>query len=144
MSIVVITGPHAESDTPDPGSSAMCRLWERAQAAGVDLAWRRCDTFAQLSGCLEAPGDDAELLLLDVDAEQLPSALVDPVRDALSALRVPYIEVHDRSAATDASSLAPGHPSLVSVVVPGNAIAGYDMALSIGLRFLKDATRLAA
>jgi hypothetical protein len=38
----------------------------------------------------------------------------------------------------------PGHPSLVSVVVPGNARAGYEMALSIGLKYLEPVAQLAA
>jgi len=138
MSIVVITGPHPDPEPSDP--AAMCHLWERAQATGVDLVWRRCDTFDQLSDCLDMPGKDAELIVLDVDAARVPPAHVDPLRDALSALRVPYIEMHDDSEAIDASTLVPGHPSLVSVVVPGNANAGYAMALAIGLRLLGKTT----
>jgi len=136
MSIVVITGPHPDSESSDP--SDLCRLWERAQSTGVDLVWRQCDTFDQLSQCLATPDDDAELIMLDVDAARIPPSQVDPMREALSALPMPYIEMHADSDAVDASTLAPGHPSVVSVVVPGNAMVSYDMALSIGLRLLRN------
>jgi 3-dehydroquinate dehydratase len=145
MSIVVITSPRQHAEQATLADDAMWRLWERAQAAGVDLLWRPCNDFIEMTGYLgRSPGDHAELVLLDVDANDVPMQDVAPLRDALASLGVPYIEVHDHSDATDASALVPGHPSLVSVVVPGNTMAGYDMALSIGLRYLADGTRLAA
>ncbi|GAA0912488.1 hypothetical protein GCM10009552_27040 [Rothia nasimurium] len=123
----------------------MWRLWERAQAAGMDLLWRPCNDFVELTGYLDRSLiDHAELVLLDVDAADVPEADVIPLRRALSSLDVPYIEIHDGSDEADASMLAPAHPSLVSVVVPGDAMAGYDMALSIGLRYLGAQARLAA
>jgi hypothetical protein len=143
MSILVITGPRGDAHGAPLADAAMCRLWERAQAAGVDLCWRPCRDFAELGSCLSA-SNDAELVLLDVDADTVPASQVACVREALSALPVPYIEIHDDSRETDASALAPGHPSLVSVVVPGDAAAGYDMALSIGLRYLAQGARAAA
>ncbi|KAG9590131.1 hypothetical protein KCV01_g11974, partial [Aureobasidium melanogenum] len=144
MSIVVITGP-CQNQPTHLAEGAMWRLWERAQAAGVDLLWRPCNDFIELTGHLDrSPIDHAELVLLDVDAADVPDADVVPLRRALAALDVPYIEIHDGSDETDASILVPGHPSLVSVVVPGNAMAGYDMALSIGLRYLDAQTRMAA
>jgi len=142
MSIVVITGPRPESEPPR--ADDLCRLWERAQSTGVELVWRQCASVDELSRCLAAPGNDAELIMLDMDAAAVPASAIDTMRDALSSLRVPYIEMHDESNAIDASTLAPGHPSLVSVVVPGNASAGYAMALSIGLRFLRHGEALAA
>jgi len=143
MSILVITGPRHDALTAPLVDAAMCRLWERAQAAGVDLCWRPCRDFTELRGCLRA-GEGAELVLLDVDADAVPERDVAGLRDALAALPVPYIEVHDDSREADASALVPGHPSLVSVVVPGDAAAGYDMALSIGLRYLAAGVRVAA
>ncbi|NII54418.1 hypothetical protein [Luteibacter sp. SG786] len=145
MSIVVITGPRTCAEQVTFTDDAMFRLWERAQAAGVDLLWRTCSDFNELTRHLgRSPSDHADLVLLDVDANDIPMQDMAPLRDALAVLDVPYIEVHDHSDASDASALAPGHPSLVSVVVPGNTMAGYDMALSIGLRYLADETRLAA
>jgi len=143
MSILVITGPRGDAQATPLADAAMCRLWERAQSAGVDLCWRPCRDFAELGSCLGA-GNDAELVLLDVDADGVPPSQVAGVREALSSLPVPYIEIHRDSREADASALAPGHPSLVSVVVPGNAAAGYDMALSIGLRYLALEARAAA
>ncbi|UPG88892.1 hypothetical protein L2Y96_15990 [Luteibacter aegosomaticola] len=143
MSILVITGPCGDAQGAPLADAAMCRLWERAQSAGVDLCWRPCRDFAELGSCLSA-SNDAELVLLDVDADMVPASQVACVREALSALPVPYIEIHDDSRETDACALAPGHPSLVSVVVPGDAAAGYDMALSIGLRYLAQGARAAA
>lgn len=145
MSIVVITGPRPCAEQATLAEDAMFRLWERAQAAGVDLLWRPCIDFNELTGYLgRSPSDHADLVLLDIDANDVPAQDVAPLREALAVLDVPYIEVHDHSDASDASALVPGHPSLVSVVVPGNAMAGYDMALSIGLRYLADEARLAA
>ncbi|UPG87064.1 hypothetical protein L2Y94_06835 [Luteibacter aegosomatis] len=147
MSIVVITGPRhdATSSTTPLADDAMWKLWERAQAAGVDLLWRPCQDFVELTGHLDrSPVDRADLVLLDVDAAEIPESDVAPLRHALASLDVPYIEIHDGSDQSDASTLVPGHPSLVSVVVPGNAMAGYDMALSIGLRYLGANARLAA
>ncbi|MGF6493516.1 3-dehydroquinate dehydratase [Luteibacter sp. 621] len=143
MSILVITGPRNDMPAAPLADAAMCRLWERAQSAGIDLSWRPCRDFSELGHCLRC-GNNAELILLDVDADSVPACHVAGLRDALSALPVPYIEVHDDSRESDASVLAPGHPALVSVVVPGNAAAGYDMALSIGLRYLAEGARLAA
>jgi 3-dehydroquinate dehydratase len=145
MSIVVITGPRHDAVHATLADDAMWRLWERAQAAGVDLLWRPCHDFVELTGYLDRSiGDHAELVLLDVDANDVPAEDVAPLRDALAHLSVPYIEIHDDSDEADASGLVPGHPSLVSVVVPGNASAGYNMALSIGLRYLAEDARLAA
>ncbi|MET0256731.1 MAG: hypothetical protein ABWZ85_10680 [Luteibacter sp.] len=145
MSILVITAPRRSAAQDTLADDAMWRLWERAQAAGVDLLWRPCADFVELTGYLgRSPADHAELVLLDVDANEVPLQDVAPLRDALAALPVPYIEMHGDSDASDASALVPGHPSLVSVVVPGNPMAGYDMALSIGLRYLSTASRLAA
>jgi hypothetical protein len=145
MSIVVITGPRHDAVETTLADDAMWRLWERAQAAGVDLLWRPCHDFVELTGYLDrSTGDHAELVLLDVDANDVPVEDVAALRDALAHLNVPYIEIHDGSDEADASALVPGHPSLVSVVVPGNAGAGYDMALSIGLRYLAEDARLAA
>jgi hypothetical protein len=145
MSIVVITGPrHAAARTTLP-DDAMWRLWERAQAAGVDLFWRPCADFVEMTGHLDrSDADHAELVLIDVDANDVPASDVAALRDSLSHLRVPYIEIHDHSDASDPSALVPGHPSLVSVVVPGNARAGYEMALSIGLKYLEPVAQLAA
>lgn len=143
MSILVITGPGADASTAPLADAAMCRLWERAQSAGVDLCWRPCRDFDDLGGYLRA-ANDTELVLLDVDADTVPASMVAGLRDALAALPVPYIEIHDDSRETDASALVPGHPSLVSVVVPGNAAASYDMALAIGLRYLASGMRAAA
>jgi len=147
MSIVVITGPRHDvpSSSAPLAEGAMWKLWERAQAAGVDLLWRPCQDFVELTGHLgRSPVDHAELVLLDVDAAEIPESDVAPLRQALATLGVPYIEIHDGSDQADASMLVPGHPSLVSVVVPGNAMAGYDMALSIGLRYLGANVRMAA
>jgi 3-dehydroquinate dehydratase len=145
MSIVVITGPRRCAAEATLADDAMFRLWDRAQAAGVDLLWRPCSDFNELTGYLgRSPSDHAELVLLDVDASDVPVQDVAPLRDALAVLDVPYIEVHAHSDASDASALVPGHPSLVSVVVPGDAVAGYEMALSIGLRYLAGEARLAA
>ncbi|WP_331646503.1 hypothetical protein [Luteibacter sp.] len=143
MSILVITGPRDDVRVAPMADAAMCRLWERAQSAGVDLRWRPCRDFADMGNCLRE-SNDAELVLLDVDADMVPAEQVPELRDALAALPVPYIEIHDDSRETDASVLVPGHPSLVSVVVPGNTVAGYDMALSIGLRYLALGMREAA
>lgn len=145
MSILVITAPRHDAAHQVLADDAMWRMWERAQAAGVDLLWRPCADFVELTACLgRCPVDQAELVLLDVDADEVPAQDVAPLRDALAALSVPYIEMHGDSDASDASALAPGHPSLVSVVVPGNPMAGYDMALSIGLRYLSTTERMAA
>jgi 3-dehydroquinate dehydratase len=145
MSIVVITGPRHGAAQDTLADDAMWRLWERAQAAGVDLLWRPCHDFVELTGHLDrSTFDHAELVLIDVDANDVPTGDVAALRDSLSHLAVPYIEIHDDSDAADAGALAPGHPSLVSVVVPGNASAGYAMALSIGLRYLEADARLAA
>jgi len=145
MSIVVITGPRHDAVHATLADDAMWRLWERAQAAGVDLLWRPCHDFVEMTGYLDrSPSDHAELVLLDVDANDIPPEDIAPLRDALAHLGVPYIEIHDGSDEADASGLVPGHPSLVNVVVPGNAGAGYNMALSIGLRYLAEDARLAA
>ncbi|MET0937404.1 MAG: hypothetical protein ABWX83_15530 [Luteibacter sp.] len=145
MSIVVITGPRHVAAHAHGADDAMWRLWERAQAAGVDLLWRPCGDFTEMTGHIDrASIDHAELVLLDVDADEVPPADVAALRDSLAHLPVPYIEIHDHSDASDASALVPGHPSLVSVVVPGDADAGYAMALSIGLRFLAANERIAA
>jgi hypothetical protein len=143
MSILVITGPRGNGMAAPLADAAMCRLWDRAQSAGIDLRWRPCGDFHELGCCLRG-GNDAELILLDVDADTVPPCDIAGLREALSALSVPYIEIHDDSREGDASALAPGHPALVSVVVPGNAAAGYDMALSIGLRYLAEGPRMAA
>lgn len=135
MSILVITGPCPDASSAPLADATMCGLWERAQSAGVELRWRPCRDFADLGSQLRA-SNDADLVLLDVDAARVPPDEVASVREALAALPVPYIEIHDDSREIDASDLAPGHPSLVSVVVPGNAAASYAMALSIGLRYL--------
>lgn len=145
MSIVVITGPRDDAEVQAPEDDAMWQLWERAQVAGTDLLWRPCSDFAEMTGYLDRSSrDHAELVLLDIDANAIPAHDIAPLREALAALEVPYIEIHDHSDEGDASSLAPGHPSLVSVVVPGNARASYDMALSIGLRYLAKDIALAA
>ena len=90
----------------------MWRLWERAQAAGVDLLWRPCHDFEEVTGHLDrSTNDHAELVLIDVDANDVPTRDVAALRDSLSHLRVPYIEIHDDSDATDAGALAPGHRS---------------------------------
>jgi 3-dehydroquinate dehydratase len=145
MSIVVITGPRHGAAHATLADEAMCRLWDRAQAAGTDLLWRPCSDFHDVVMQLDhSPDDHAQLVLLDVDANDVPAHDVAPLRDALAALHVPYIEMHDDSDASDASALVPSHPSLVSVVVPGNTMAGYDMALSIGLRYLGRDVAMAA
>lgn len=145
MSIVVITGPRHDAVQATMADDAMWRLWERAQAAGIDLLWRPCHDFVELTGYLDRSADDrAELVLLDVDANDVPSEDVIALRDALAHLDAPYIEIHAGSDEADASTLVPGHSSLVSVVVPGDASAGYNMALSIGLRYLAEDARLAA
>jgi hypothetical protein len=143
MSILVITAPRADGVAPPMAATAMCRLWERAQTMGVDLQWRPCGDFSTLERCLRC-ADGAELILLDLDADAVPAPSMAGLRDALMALPVPYIEIHDDSRDLDASTLAPGHPSLVSVVVPGDAEACHAMALSIGLRYLAAERRLAA
>ena len=143
MSIVAISGPHLP-DQPPLADARICRLWEKAQAAGMDFEWHPCADFAEVANCLASCNATAELVMLDVDAAELPDASAAPVRDALAALRAPYIEVHDRTGASDVSTLVPGHPSMVSVVIPGDPAAGYAMARTIGLRYLADTTRLAA
>ncbi|MDF3981993.1 hypothetical protein P3W24_09815 [Luteibacter sp. PPL201] len=147
MSIVVITSPwrDAPRSPAPPAQDAMWRLWERAQAVGVDLLWHPCRDVAELTAHLaRSPVEHAELVLLDIDAAAVPEEDKEPLRHALASLEAPYIEVHEGSDETDASALVPGHPSLVSVVVPGDACASYDMALSIGLRYLGAGRRLAA
>lgn len=145
MSIVVITAPRHGPANATWADDAMWRLWERAQASGVELLWRPCRDFPELTGHIgRSLIDHADLVLIDVDANAVPDNDVGPLRDALAALPVPYIEVHDNSDASDASELVPGHPCLASVVVPGNTLASYDMALAIGLRYLSNERRLAA
>lgn len=143
MSILVITGPHESGMAPPLADTAMCRLWERAQAVGVDLQWRPCGDYAEVTRSLRA-AHGADLVLLDLDADTVPAACEAGLREALMALPVPYIEIHGDSREGDASVLAPGHPALVSVVVPGDAGAGHEMALSIGLRYLAAERRVAA
>ena len=143
MSILVITGPRESGMAPPLADTAMCRLWERAQAVGVDLQWRPCGDYADVTRCLRA-AHGSELVLLDLDADAVPTTCEAGLREALMALPVPYIEIHDDSREGDASALAPGHPALVSVVVPGDAGACHDMALSIGLRYLAAERRVAA
>lgn len=145
MSIVVITAPRHGPANATWADDAMWRLWERAQAAGVDLLWRPCSDFPELTDHIgRSVIDHADLVLIDVDANAVPDNDVGPLRDALTALPVPYIEVHDDSDASDASELVPGHPCLASIVVPGNTMASFDMALAIGLRYLSNEPRLAA
>lgn len=145
MSIVVITAPRHGPANATWADDAMWRLWERAQASGVDLLWRPCRDLLEFTGHIGRwATDHADLVLIDVDANDVPDGEVAPLRDALAALPVPYIEVHDHSDASDASELVPGHPCLASVVVPGNTMGSYDMALAIGLRYLSNEPRLAA
>ncbi|WP_036111453.1 MULTISPECIES: hypothetical protein [Luteibacter] len=145
MSIVVITAPRHGPTNATCAEHAMWRLWERAQASGVDLLWRPCSDFPELTDHIgRSASDHADLVLIDVDANDVPDGDVAQLRDALAALPVPYIEVHDDSDASDASELVPGHPCLASVVVPGDTMASYDMALAIGLRYLSNEPRLAA
>jgi hypothetical protein len=136
--VVVITGPQAGTDRPLPSSESMCRLWEKAQAEGTDLLWHPCEDARAVSASLTTTSTQrADLLLLDLDVDGLTQAEEVTLRQALAAVTAPSIEVHHRSDATDASALTPGHASLVSVVVPGDRVAGYAMALAIGLRYLK-------
>ncbi|MBB3228335.1 hypothetical protein FHW69_002970 [Luteibacter sp. Sphag1AF] len=127
MSIMVI------SESAKAAASAFTCV-TRAQAAGQTLLWKVCDGVDGATACLRSSRQEgADLVLLDMDVP----AEGDPLSDALARLEVPFIEVHDRD---DAMT----HPALVTVVVPGDRVAGVNMALSIALRYLADPARMAA
>ncbi len=145
MSILLLVAPIYPSGAEAVADDALMSLWERAQVHGEDLVWRACADIEQVTDCLAGrQAASADLILMDVDADAIPETQVAPLRRALNALNVPLIEIHADSRAGDLATISPAHPSLVSVTTPGNPAAGYEMALSIGLRYLARNRQMAA
>ncbi|WP_448099234.1 hypothetical protein [Luteibacter yeojuensis] len=145
MSILLLVAPVHPQGTEAVADDALMGLWDRAQAQGEDLVWRACADIEQVTDCLAGrEAASVDLVLLDVDADAIPEGQVAPLRRALNELSVPLIEIHADSRAGDLATISPAHPSLVSVTTPGNPAAGYEMALSIGLRYLARNRQMAA
>lgn len=141
MAIVVLQGPAAAPHRL--GVDAACALWRVARAAGQVLSFRASASASAFAASLRQ-GIDARDAFVLVDPGDV-AATADPaeLRDALEALRVPYVEVHDRSAGVLDLSLRPDAMPLATIVINGDLASGYRIALGIALRRLALAARLA-
>lgn len=142
MSIVIIRGPegpHAGGRTHAsslPGE-VLAALVERAASAGTAIAIRTCasvEEFASALGISEREG--AELIVADPGAHAGRSM----VAEAMRALRVPYIEVHDDGCDPLEPQLE-GDAGRRIAVVHGYAAQGYMLAMSKALEHLGYAER---
>ena len=137
VSILILRGPQSEAavEWPPQTLSGPVRagLIERAASAGKAIALRCCRDERELVDCLRGMrAANTELLLLDPGACVPASA---ELRDALDALPMPYIEVHDDAMGALEPSIVP-HCGPRLRLIHGYAAHSYTLALSIALEHL--------
>ncbi|WP_062356884.1 hypothetical protein [Pseudoxanthomonas mexicana] len=140
MSILILRGPHAgaAAGSPPHFASTDHDLRLRAHSAGHALHCRAFDSLRDLLPRLrqvrQVRRQDGMVLIdagdLAVDSPDDAHAL----RDALDALPVPYIELHDDAAHALEPRVQPQHPPLVTVILRDDLPHAYTMALAIALR----------
>jgi hypothetical protein len=129
MSILLIQGPGLAGDAAVPPPVPQ-PLYAR-----LDLA--ACDDLDALLACLTSErARCAELVLLEsCELDQAQCVCCGPaLRDALDALRAPYIELHDCAHQGWEDWLQPRHAALAVVAIRNDRRARYAMALAIAQR----------
>ena len=137
MTILIVQGPHADGRAV--GGDVVAALQRMVQAAGHTLAVFSCVGLRELIGCIRAlPRGDTEFVVFDPGewAERIPGRAQAHLHEALDALRTPYVEIHDDSAAAMVSSGSTRHAPLATIVINGDLPASYRIALGIALRQL--------
>lgn len=139
MGILVVQGPATPSRRL--GVEAASALWRIARAAGQALDFRASASASAFAASLRHAADARRSFVLvdpgDIDATIDPAEL----RDALQALRVPYVEVHDRSDRVLDLSLRPDAMPLATIVINNDLASGYRIALGVALRRIALAAR---
>lgn len=139
MSILILRGPHAQAAT-DPSLSLASidqDLRRRAHSSGHALHCRGFRSLHDLLSRLRQVRRQDHMVLIDagdlaVDSPDDAHAL----RDALDALPVPYMELHDDAAHALEPRTQPQHAPLVTVILCGDLASAYTMALAVAVHRL--------
>lgn len=132
MTIVMIQGPDAAEDR-SPSAALEAALGERARHAGQVLLHYRCGSEDQLVERLaRIDRGQADIILLDPGR---CSGERERLRQALTHLEVPYIEVHDDHHDRPEPVIPAGTGPRVALV-SGYAAQGYTLAMSLALEQL--------
>lgn len=129
MTILLIQGPGLAGDPALPPALPT------QPHARLELA--ACDSLDALLHCLASErAQRAELVLLEsCELDRAQCACCGPaLRQALDALRAPYIELHDRADQGWEDWLRPRHAALAVVAIRDDRRARYAMALAIAQR----------
>lgn len=134
--ILVLNGPNLNLlGTREPGhygrdtlADIRARLEQRAAAAGHNLAFLQSNAEHELVEAVQrAPGEGVELIILNPAAFTHTSVAL---RDALLAVRIPFIEVHLSNVHAREPFRAHSYFSDIAVgVISGLGAQGYELAL---------------
>jgi 3-dehydroquinate dehydratase II len=140
VTIMIIQGPH--TTTRSLSKELLGHLKQLALSAGRSVEVCTCQGLREFVARIRtARPQTTEFMLLAPGnlAEQVQAHPEAGLGDALDALGMPYIEVQDDCDNTLESGEASYHSPLATVVINGDTVASYRIALGIALRQLNAA-----
>lgn len=134
MDILILQGPRPAARRL--AFAATARLWRIAHVAGHVLNVHACASPALFIDAIHRVARSRNgFVLLDPGACHVPDC--EPLREALDAMAVPHVQVHDRSEQALDLPLRPCAQPVATIVIHDDLAAGYSIALAVALRRLR-------
>ena len=146
MNILILNGPNLNLlGTREPehyGATTLTEIIEgvqkQAESEGVQLSHLQSNAEHELVGCVQAaPTDGVDFLIINPAAFTHTSV---GLRDALSAVGIPFIEVHlSNIHAREAFRKESFFSDIAVGVISGLGPVGYELALAAAVQYLEKA-----
>jgi len=144
LNILILNGPNLNLlGTREPehyGATTLTEIIEgvqkQAESEGVQLSHLQSNAEHELVGCVQAaPTDGVDFLIINPAAFTHTSV---GLRDALSAVGIPFIEVHlSNIHAREAFRKESFFSDIAVGVISGLGPVGYELALTAAVRYLE-------
>jgi len=144
LKILILNGPNLNLlGTREPehyGATTLAEintgLLKQAESAGIQLSELQSNAEHELVGCIQAaPSDSVDFIIIN------PAALTHTsvgLRDALSAVGIPFIEIHlSNIHAREAFRKESFFSDIAVGVISGLGPVGYELALTAAVRYLE-------